>query len=77
MGEPNADLPIKLGVELNENQYIVVKDDQSTSIEGIWAAGDATTNSNKLQQVVTAVGEGAVAANSIYDYLKKSSILNH
>ncbi|KUK77250.1 MAG: thioredoxin reductase [candidate division WS6 bacterium 34_10] len=75
--EPNADLPIKLGVELNENQYIVVKDDQSTSIEGIWAAGDATTNSNKLQQVVTAVGEGAVAANSIYDYLKKSSILNH
>ena len=75
--EPNADLPIKLGVELNENQYIVVKDDQSTSIEGIWAAGDATTNSNKLQQVVTAVGEGAIAANSIYDYLKKSSILNH
>lgn len=75
--EPNADLPIKLGVKLNENQYIVVKDDQSTSIEGIWAAGDATTNSNKLQQVVTAVGEGAIAANSIYDYLKKSSILNH
>ncbi len=75
--EPNADLPIKLGVELDENQYIVVKDDQSTSIEGIWAAGDATTNSNNLQQVVTAVGEGAVAANSIYDYLKKSPILNH
>lgn len=75
--EPNADLPIKLGVELNENQYIVVKDDQSTSIEGIWAAGDATTNSNKLQQVVTAVGEGAVATNSIYNYLKKSSILEH
>jgi thioredoxin reductase (NADPH) len=70
--EPNADLPIKLGVELDEKHYIVVKDDQSTSMEGIWAAGDATTNSNKLQQVVTAVGEGAVAANSIYSYLKNT-----
>jgi thioredoxin reductase (NADPH) len=70
--EPNADLPIKLGVELDEKHYVVVKDDQSTSMEGIWAAGDATTNSNKLQQVVTAVGEGAVAANSIYSYLKNT-----
>ncbi len=75
--EPNADLPIKLGVELDEKHYIVVKDDQSTSMEGIWAAGDATTNSNKLQQVVTAVGEGAVAANSIYCYLKKASGCRH
>jgi thioredoxin reductase (NADPH) len=75
--EPNADLPIKLGVELDEKHYVVVKDDQSTSMEGIWAAGDATTNSNKLQQVVTAVGEGAVAANSIYCYLKKASGCRH
>ena len=75
--EPNADLPIKLGVDLDEKHYIVVKDDQSTSMEGIWAAGDATTNSNKLQQVVTAVGEGAVAANSIYCYLKRASGCRH
>lgn len=75
--EPNADLPIKLGVELDEKHYIVVKEDQSTSMEGIWAAGDATTNSNKLQQVVTAVGEGAVAANSIYCYIKKASGCRH
>lgn len=75
--EPNADLPIKLGVKLDENHYIVVKDDQSTSIEGIWAAGDATTNSNKLQQVVTAVGEGAVATNSIYSYLKNAPSYSH
>ncbi|MFA7628436.1 MAG: FAD-dependent oxidoreductase [Candidatus Dojkabacteria bacterium] len=75
--EPNADLPIKLGIDLDEKHYIVVKDDQSTNMEGIWAAGDATTNSNKLQQVVTAVGEGAVAANSIYCYLKKASGCRH
>jgi len=71
--EPNADLPNKLGVALDEENYIIVKDDQSTSIEGVWAAGDATTNSNKLQQVATAVGEGAVAANSVYSYLKNAS----
>jgi thioredoxin reductase len=41
-------------------------------MDGIWAAGDCTTNSNKLQQVVTAVGEGAIAANSVYQYLKGS-----
>jgi thioredoxin reductase (NADPH) len=75
--EPNADLPNKLGVALDKENYIVVKDDQSTSIEGVWAAGDATTNSNKLQQVATAVGEGAVAANSVYSYLKNVSSSSH
>jgi len=75
--EPNADLPNKLGVALDKENYIIVKDDQSTSIEGIWAAGDATTNSNKLQQVATAVAEGAVAATSIYSYLKNASNSSH
>ncbi len=75
--EPNADLPNKLGVALDEENYIIVKDDQSTSIDGVWAAGDATTNSNKLQQVATAVGEGSVAANSIYSYLKNISSSNY
>ncbi len=67
--EPNADLPIKLGLETDEGGYIKVNEDQSTSMEGIWAAGDMTTNSNKFQQIVTAVSEGAVAANSVYKYL--------
>jgi thioredoxin reductase len=40
-------------------------------MEGIWAEGDCTTNSNHLKQVVTAASEGAVAANSIYMYLKE------
>jgi thioredoxin reductase (NADPH) len=70
--EPNITLPVKLGVKLDEKQYIVVDEEQATSMDGIWAAGDCTTNSNKLQQVVTAVGEGAIAANSVYQYLKGS-----
>ena len=69
--EPNATLPMTLGLELTEKGYIIVKQDQSTSTEGIWAAGDITTNSNGFQQVITACAEGAVAANSAYCYLKK------
>jgi thioredoxin reductase (NADPH) len=71
--EPNIDIPVKLGLDLDRKNYIKVGKDQSTSIEGIWAAGDCTTNSNGLQQVVTAVGEGAVAANSAYCYIKESA----
>jgi thioredoxin reductase (NADPH) len=75
--EPNVILPVKLGIELDEKHYVVVDEKQATSTEGIWAAGDCTTNSNKFQQVVTAVGEGAVAANSVYCYLKNSPDCNH
>lgn len=72
--EPNIVLPMKLGLELDERQYIKVEKDQSTNIEGIWAAGDCTTASNDFRQVVTAVAEGAIAANSIYTYLKEVSV---
>lgn len=69
--EPNIVLPLKMGIKVDEHNYIVVDGEQKTSIEGIWAAGDCTTNSNYLKQVVTAASEGAVAANSIYMYLKE------
>lgn len=75
--EPNIVLPMKLGLELDERQYIKVKKDQSTNIEGIWAAGDCTTASNGFRQVVTAVGEGAIAANAIYLYLKEKSVQHY
>lgn len=75
--EPNIVLPMKLGLELDERQYIKVQKDQSTNIEGIWAAGDCTTASNDFRQVVTAVAEGAIAANSIYVYLREHSIQSH
>ena len=75
--EPNIVLPMKLGLELDERQYIKLEKDQSTNIEGIWAAGDCTTASNDFRQVVTAVAEGAIAANSIYVYLREHSIQSH
>jgi thioredoxin reductase (NADPH) len=67
--EPNHDLPSKMGLETDKKGYIKVDQAQKTNIEGIWAAGDCTTASNGFRQVVTAVGEGSVAANSVYQYL--------
>jgi thioredoxin reductase (NADPH) len=71
--EPNIDLSSKLGLETDEKKYIKVREDQSTNIDGVWAAGDCTTASNRFRQVITAASEGSIAANSIFAYLKKDS----
>lgn len=50
-------------VELNEFGYIVTDRNQKTSVDGIYAAGDVCVKS--LRQVVTAVGDGALAATEL------------
>lgn len=67
--EPDTRLSKQLDLEHDENNYIQVNAEQKTSVPGIWAAGDITTNSNYFHQVVTAVAEGAVAAQDIYRVL--------
>lgn len=69
--EPNAVLSNNLGIDVDEKKYIKVDQAQATNIEGVWAAGDCTTASNGFRQIVSAVGEGGVAANAIYSYLSK------
>lgn len=64
-------LDFDLGVELNEHGYIVVNHEQKTNVDGIYAAGDITTNSNQFEQIIVACAEGAVAANTIYYDLKR------
>ncbi|MGC8929409.1 MAG: NAD(P)/FAD-dependent oxidoreductase [Candidatus Woesearchaeota archaeon] len=73
-GMPSVDLAKILGVKIDNEGYIVVNPDQSTNVEGIFAAGDITTNSNKFQQIITAAAEGAVAANAVYEFLKKQQV---
>lgn len=68
--EPESILTKKLDLKTDNGGYIKVSPDQSTSQEGVFAAGDITTASDKFRQVITACAEGAVAANSIYKYLK-------
>jgi thioredoxin reductase (NADPH) len=63
--EPETKLLDELNAEKQEG-YIKTDDKQETSIKGIFAAGDITTNSNKFKQIITACSEGAIAANSAY-----------
>ncbi|MDD5083814.1 MAG: FAD-dependent oxidoreductase [Candidatus Moranbacteria bacterium] len=68
---PNTAFLKDMGVGLDEQGYVKVSPDQSTNIQGLWAAGDATTSSNHFRQIVTAASEGAIAANSILQHLQR------
>lgn len=67
---PGVVIAKNLGVALDDKDYIIVDQAQSTNVEGVWAAGDVTTGSNKFRQIITAVAEGAVASGSIYRKLR-------
>ena len=70
--DPNMDFSGRLHLDTDEQGYIKIKSDAATSLSGVWAAGDITDGSDKFRQVVTAAAEGAIAARSIYNYLKKN-----
>ncbi len=74
-GVPNTVLTKDLGVETNERGYIVVNDAMETNVKGVFAAGDVTTGSNMLEQIITACAEGALSAESAYKYC--SNIASH
>ncbi len=57
-------------VELDESGYVVADETNlQTSVEGIYAAGDA--RKKLLRQVATAVGDGATAAFAVEKYLEE------
>ncbi|TDA29609.1 MAG: thioredoxin-disulfide reductase [Archaeoglobi archaeon] len=66
---PATEIVATLGVERDSLGYIKVDREQRTNVDGIFAAGDCC--SNPLKQVVTACGDGAVAAYSAYRYLRE------
>ena len=68
---PSTFIIDKLGIETDSKGYISVDVNQKTNIEGVYAAGDITTNSSKFKQMITAASEGAVAVYNIYIDLKK------
>ena len=63
--EPETALVKEFGV-LNEQGYVVTDRDQKTAVEGLYAAGDVCVKN--LRQVVTAVGDGAIAATELEKY---------
>ena len=62
---PNTHMVRQL-VRLDEHGFIVVDDHNQTSLPGLFAAGDVT--SHLCEQILIAIGEGARAAQSAYDY---------
>ena len=54
-------------VELNEQGYIQTDATQKTSVPGVYAAGDVCIK--PLRQVVTATGDGALAATELEKYV--------
>ncbi len=68
---PQKALIKELSLEINKAGYIRVSSDQTTSGEGIWAAGDITAASNNFHQIITACSEGAIAAESISKFLQQ------
>ena len=57
---------IKGLAELNEQGYVLTDRSMKTSVDGLYAAGDVCVKA--LRQVVTAVGDGALAATELEKY---------
>ncbi|MFT4046003.1 MAG: alkyl hydroperoxide reductase subunit F [Solimonas sp.] len=67
---PNTEW-LKGAVELSPRGEIVVDDRGHTSVPGVFAAGDATTE--PFKQIVVAMGSGSTAALSAFDFLIRHS----
>ncbi|MBU9725045.1 FAD-dependent oxidoreductase [Diplocloster modestus] len=63
--EPATDLLNGIA-KLNEQGYVITDQNQKTDVEGLYAAGDVCVK--HLRQVVTAVGDGALAATELEKY---------
>lgn len=64
--KPNTSLFVGQ-IDLDEGGYIIADETTKTNVPGVYAVGDVRTKA--LRQVVTAVGDGAVAVHFAEEYL--------
>ena len=64
---PNTDQFKDLGI-LNDQGYIVTNENMETSVKGLYGAGDVRFKN--LRQIVTATGDGSIAAQSAQHYVE-------
>lgn len=64
---PNADLAKKIGARTGEDGRLFVDPHQSTSLAGLYAAGDVVRG---LNQIAVASAEAAIAATAIHNRLR-------
>lgn len=67
---PNTDWLKDSEVDLTDRGEIIVNPDGSTSLEAVYAAGDATNS--LFKQIVIAAGSGATAAIGAFNYLMRN-----
>lgn len=65
--DPSIDLVADMNPKIDNENCLVVDNRQETSIKGLYAAGDVTTNSNKFKQTIMSAAEGCLAADSIHE----------
>ncbi|MHA2387043.1 MAG: NAD(P)/FAD-dependent oxidoreductase [Candidatus Thorarchaeota archaeon] len=66
--DPESKLAKPLGVDMNKRGEIYADGEQKTNIPGLFAAGDVVQS---LKQIVVAAGQGAIAADSAYKYIRE------
>jgi thioredoxin reductase (NADPH) len=66
-----SQLARELGARCDEQGYLKADSHQATSVPGLYAAGDVTT---ELNQICVATGHAAIAATDIYNTLRRQAL---
>lgn len=69
--DPESTIVKAIDVATNKRGEILTDKEQRTSIPGIFAAGDVVAS---MKQVAVAVGQGAIAADSAYKYIRSEKL---
>jgi len=64
---PITDIVDTLSPLKDDEGCLIVDKRQESSIKGLYAAGDVSTNSNKFRQTIMSAAEGCLAAHSIHE----------
>ncbi len=62
-----------IGVDLDDNGFVVTRDRFATTVPGIFAVGDVRAGS--VKRVASAVGEGSVVISDVHGYLAREPAL--
>ncbi|MDQ0223391.1 thioredoxin-disulfide reductase [Streptococcus moroccensis] len=68
--DPVSEMVTDLGIT-DEAGWVITDDQMSTKVPGIFAIGDL--RQKQLRQITTAVGDGAIAGQNVYNYIVEHS----
>lgn len=70
--DPNTQLVAHMDLEKDDEGCLVVDARQQTTLKGLFAAGDVSTNSNKFKQTIMSAAEWCLAADSIHEEILRN-----